>query len=355
LVLVYHHRVSGPTVVARAPGRVNLIGDHTDYTGGLCLPIAIDRWVEVEVQREAGSRVVALFSEDEATAVEIPIDVVDAATVEPRWGRFVAAVVKRLDLAHGFSGTVRSNVPIGAGLSSSAALEVATALALAPNRLDPLVLAMLCRDAEHEARGVPTGLLDQLASVFGVAGHALLLDCSTNSITPTPLPPDEEAEFVVIYGGARDLASTGYSDRVDECRRAETEIGPLRVAALADVERITDPTVRRRARHVVGENERVREFAAALAAEHLEDAGRIMDDSHRSLRDDYESSTPDIDALCDELRSHPGVLGARITGGGWGGCVVVLARPGSLADRGWIVRAVDGASLVTATRGATNP
>jgi galactokinase len=214
---------------------------------------------------------------------------------------------------------------------------------------------MLCRDAEHEARGVPTGLLDQLASVFGVAGHALLLDCSTNSITPTPLPPDEEAEFVVIYGGARDLANTGYSDRVDECRRAEAEIGPLRIAALADVERITDPTVRRRARHVVGENERVREFAAALAGERLEDAGRIMDASHRSLRDDYESSTPDIDALCDELRSHPGVLGARITGGGWGGCVVVLARPGSLAGRGWIVRAVAGASLVTATRGATNP
>jgi galactokinase len=356
--------VSRPTVVARAPGRVNLIGDHTDYTGGLCLPIAIDRWVEVEVQPDAGSRVVALLSDDEATGVEIPIDVVDAATVEPAWGRFVAAVIKRLDLEHGFTGTVRSSVPMGAGLSSSAALEVATALALAPDRLDPLALAMLCRDAEHEARGVPTGLLDQLASVFGVAGHALLLDCFTNSITPTPLPPDDEAEFVVIYGGARDLASTGYTDRVDECRRAEAEIGPLRTAAPADVERITDPIVRRRARHVVAENARVREFAAAVAAENLEDAGQIMDASHRSLRDDYESSTPSIDALCDELRSQRGVLGARITGGGWGGCVVAMARPGCLdvrgsadrggADRRWVVRAVAGASVVTTTDGATN-
>ena len=351
--------MSRPTVVARAPGRVNLIGDHTDYTGGLCLPIAIDRWVEVEVRPEAGSRVVALFSDDEATAVAIPIDVVDAAAVEPPWGRFVAAVVKRLDLEHGFSGTVRSDVPIGAGLSSSAALEVAMALALAPNRLDPMALAMLCRDAEHEARGVPTGLLDQLASVFGVAGHALLLDCSTNRITPTALPPDDEAEFVVIYGGARDLASTGYTDRVDECRRAEAEVGPLRTAAPADVERITDPSVRRRARHVVAENARVREFAAAVAAERLDDAGRIMDASHRSLRDDYESSIPAIDALCDELKSQRGVLGARITGGGWGGCVVAMARPGCLADRGWadrawIVRAVAGASVVTTTDGATN-
>ena len=339
--------MTGPTVVARSPGRVNLIGDHTDYTGGFCLPIAIDRWVEVEVQPEADSRVVALRSDAEAMAVEFPIDVVDAATVEPEWGRYVAAVVKRLGLSHGFSGVVRSDVPMGSGLSSSAALEVAVALALGANGLDPLALAMLCRDAEHEARGVPTGLLDQLASIFGVAGHALLLDCSTNTVTPTPLPPDDEAEFIVISGGPRDLARTGYADRVDECRRAEAEVGPLRTAVPADVERIADSTVRRRARHVVGENARVREFAAALAAGHVEVAGRIMNASHRSLREDYESSTPAIDALCDDLRSQPGVLGARITGGGWGGCVVALARPGSLAGRGWTVRAVAGASVDT--------
>jgi galactokinase len=342
--------VTGPTIVARAPGRVNLIGDHTDYTGGFCLPIAIDRRVEVEV-RPNDSRMIAMRSDAEATTVEIPIDVVHASTVKPEWGRYVAAVVKRLDLSHGFSGAVRSDVPIGVGLSSSAALEVATALALGADRRDPLALATLCRDAEHEARGIPTGLLDQLASIFGVAGHALLLDCFSNTVTPTSLPPDDEAEFVVIAGSPRDLGNTSYADRVDECRRAEAEIGPLRSAEPADVERIKDPTVRRRARHVVGENARVREFAAALATGRLDVAGRMMDASHRSLRDDYESSTPAIDDLCDELRSEPGVLGVRITGGGWGGCVVALARPGALAGRGWTVRAVDGASVETKADG----
>ncbi len=332
------------TVVARAPGRVNLIGDHTDYTGGLCLPMAIDRWVEVAGQRDPSSRVITLRSDAEAGVVEVTPDG-GGAGAEHEWGRYVAAVSKRLDLPHGFAGVVHSDLPIGAGLSSSAALEVATALALGADGLDPLALAMLCRDAEHEARGVPTGLLDQLASILGVAGHALLLDCSTNLVTPTPLPPPEEAEFVVVPGSPRDLVATGYSDRVAECRRAEAEIGPLRTASLADVERIVDPTVRRRARHVVSENARVGEFAAALAAGHLADGGRIMDASHRSLRDDYESSTPTIDVLCDELRAVTGVLGARITGGGWGGAVVALARPGVLADRGWPVRAVDGATV----------
>ena len=193
----------------------------------------------------------------------------------------------------GFVGVVRSDLPIGAGLSSSAALEVATALALGADGLDPLALAPLCRDAEHDARGVPTGLLDQLASALGVADHALLIDCSINTVTPTPLPPADEAEFVVIPGAPRDLADTGYAERVDECRRAEAEIGPLRAATLDDVEQLADDILRRRARHVVSENDRVHEFATALAAGQLRDAGQLMDASHRSLRDDYESSTPD--------------------------------------------------------------
>ena len=179
----------------------------------------------------------------------------------PAWGRYVASVARRVGPSHGFVGTVRSDLPIGAGLSSSAALEVAVALALGADRSDPLALATLCRDAEHEARGVPTGLLDQLASILGVAGHALLLDCATNTATPTPLPPGDEVAIVVFTGAPRQLAATGYAERVAECERIEQQIGPLRSAAPADVERLADPTLRRRARHVVGENARVHELA----------------------------------------------------------------------------------------------
>ena len=223
------------------------------------------------------------------------------------------------------------------------------ALALGADRSDPLALAMLCRDAEHEARGVPTGLLDQLASILGVAGHALLLDCSTNTATPTPLPPSDEVAIVVFAGAPRQLAATGYAERVAECERIEQQIGPLRSASPDDVERLADPTLRRRARHVVGENARVHELAAALAAGDLVQSGRIMAASHRSLRDDYESSSPAVDRLCADLDALPGVFGARITGGGWGGAVVALVRPGTDLDGGWPVRAVDGASVDAVT------
>ena len=339
-----------PTVLARAPGRVNLIGDHTDYTGGFCLPIAIDRWVEVEGRALPTSSTIRLYSEATASGVDIVLPVADVARVEPEWGRYVAAVAARLSFAGGWDGVVRSTIPMGAGLSSSAALEVACALAFGGPVADRVALAALCRDAEHAARGVPTGLLDQLASLLGVAGHALLLDTATNAVEPVPLPPSSEVELVVVPGRSRQLAASGYADRVAECRRVEEEIGPLRAASLADVEAIRDPVLRRRARHVVTENARVHDCAAALAEARVDDAGRLMDASHHSLSRDYESSTPDIDALCAALRREVGVLGARITGGGWGGCVVALARPGVLAERGWVVRAVAGASVARVTR-----
>jgi galactokinase len=332
--------------VARAPGRVNLIGEHTDYTGGLCFPIAIDRWVEVTVHPDPGGDRVRLTSEALGSTVEVPLDGGDVVATEPEWGRYVAGVVKRVRPAHGWTGTVRSTVPIGSGLSSSAALEVATALALGDHDREPLVLAQLCQAAEHEARGVPTGLLDQISSIFGVEDHGLVLDCDSLDVTPVPLPPPDEAEWVVIDSGARSLAATGYATRVAECARAEAEIGPLRQASPDDCDRISDPVLRRRARHVVSENARVRDFAAALQAGDLVEAGRLMDDSHRSLADDYELSTPDVDALRDDLRRRPGVLGVRITGGGWGGCVVALTHPGAVTDRGWRVRPSGPAAIV---------
>jgi galactokinase len=333
-------------VVATAPGRVNLMGDHTDYTGGWCLPIAIDRHVEVAVAVEPGSEVVELSSETTGSVIRVPLGVTDVAGFEPEWGRYVAGIVARVRPPEGVRGTVRSTVPIGSGLSSSAALEVACALALGADASSPLALAELCRDAEHEARGVPTGLLDQLASISGVEGHALLIDCASNEVTPVPFLPAEEVEVVVVDSGPRSLAASGYATRVAECAAVEAEIGPLRAATLQDVDALRDPVLRRRARHVVSENARVHELVAAVAADDLAAIGTVLDASHRSLSEDYESSTPVVDHLCAELRAVPGVLGVRITGGGWGGCVVALTRPGAVVGRGWTVRPSTGARIV---------
>ena len=279
--------MSGGRTVAVAPGRVNLIGDHTDYTGGYCLPIAIDRTIEVAVDPDEGSRVVELFSEAEGTLASVPLEVVDAAACEPEWGRYVAAIVKRIEPARGCRGRVRSTIPAGSGLSSSAALEVAVALALGGGSLQPLELARLCQDAEHEARGVPTGLLDQLASVFGLADHALLIDCSDLSIVPRPLPSNDEVEIVVVAGEPRTLGQTPYGERVEQCRQIEELIGPLRVATLDDVRSIADRTLRHRARHVVGENGRVLAFADAMADGDVGDGSdheREPPQSQRGLR-----------------------------------------------------------------------
>jgi galactokinase len=330
------------TVEARAPGRVNLIGDHTDYTGGLVLPMAIDRWTTVRGERFGD--VVALRSEHEPTDVEVPLDVVDPAAIEPPWGRYVAGVVAEARPRFGLSGRVSSTVPVGSGLSSSAALEVSVALALGVQG-EPLAVAGLCQRAEQRASGVPCGIMDQLASVAGVEGAALLIDCHTLELTPVELPPATEAEVVVVHSGvARSLAASAYAERARQCANAARIIGPLWAAVPGDVERINHPIVRARARHVLSENERVRAFAAALRAGDLPAAGRLMADSHASLRDDFEVSTPELDRLVARLSERPGVFGARLTGAGFGGCVVALARPGAL-DEGWVVRAVAGATV----------
>jgi galactokinase len=317
------------SVVAFAPGRVNLIGDHTDHTGGLCFPIAIDRGITVDAT--LGGQRVRLRSDTEDGVADLPLDLEASAAraVEPPWARYVAGVVAELAPATGIDGRVSTTLPAGVGLSSSAALEVAVALALGADLTDPVALARRCQRAEHAARGVPTGILDQLASLSGRFGCALLLDCTALTVTPVPLPDD--VEWVVIAPDeARSLGTSAYAERVAELGRSAAVIGPLRTATAADVERLADPVLRRRARHVVTENARVREFAAAVAAGDVATAGALMGDSHRSLSADFESSTTAIDALCAELDRRPGVLGARITGGGWGGAVVALCRPGAL-------------------------
>ncbi|MBU6316431.1 MAG: galactokinase [Acidobacteria bacterium] len=325
------------TVRVLAPGRVNLIGDHTDYTGGLVLPMAIDRYTEIVGWRE-GQRV-RLHSADEADEVDLPLEVTDPSAVQPTWGRYVAGVVSEVRPQVGFHGSVSTDIPIGAGLSSSAALEVAVALALG-HEGDVLDLARACQRAEQRASGVPCGIMDQLCVAAGVEGHALLIDCGSLTIEPVPVPDD--VEVVVQFIAHRTLVGSPYADRVAECAAAEAEIGPLRDASPADANRITDPTVRLRALHVAEENQRVRDFAEALRAHDLGEAGRLMVASHRSLAEQYHTSTPQMDAAVEALCARPGVHGARMTGGGFGGCVVALAEPGALLQ-GWVVRAVDGA------------
>lgn len=328
------------TVRAFAPGRVNLIGDHTDYAGGLACPMAIDLGTTVVLRR--GGSVVELVSESEPDPAVVPLDVADPAAVSPPWARYVAGVVSVLRPPAGGAGTVSTTLPVGAGLSSSAAFELSLALALGFSGA-PMELARLCQRAEHAAVGVPSGLLDQMASAFGRAGHAMVIDFTTLSVEHVPLPPDVEV-VVVDSQQPRTLAGSEYADRREDCERAAATIGPLAEATLDDVAKLDDEVLRRRARHVVTENERVRGFAAALRNGDLPLAGRFMRASHASLAQDFEVTTSALDRLVEKIGETAGVFGVRMTGGGFGGCVVALTEPGVLTT-GWKVRAVDGARV----------
>jgi galactokinase len=335
-------------VRAHAPGRVNLIGDHTDYTGGLALSMAINLGVDVVLERDETLGLVELTSSDRhgRAVVERAQPLAGLSHDAPRWARYVAGVVETVTPRVGGVGRISSNLPIGAGLASSAALEVAVALALGFEGT-PVQLAQACQRAEQVAAGVPCGVMDQLTSVCGRHGHALLLDCGSLVVTPVALPDD--VEVVALHSGrARGLAGSAYGARRAECEAAADAIGPLRDATPVEVESIEDPVLRRRARHVVTENARVRAVAQAITAGDLISAGEQMVASHRSLAEDFEVSTPSLDALVDELLATPGVLGARMTGAGFGGCVVALTAPGVVVPdhrRGWVLRASAGASV----------
>jgi galactokinase len=331
--------------LARAPGRVNLIGDHTDYTGGLVFPMAIDRTTEVELERGVPWIELVSADEDEAAFVHFG-DPRDPSLVFPTWARYVAGVVHVLRPEDGGRGFVRSDVPIGAGLSSSAALEVAVALALGFEGTT-LDLALLCQRAEQAASGVPCGIMDQLASAAGVEGHALLIDCSSLEVTPIPLPDGIDV-LVVDSGTRRQLTTSFYGVRRAQCEDAEALVGPLRAATRDDVESIAHDDLRRRARHVITENERVAAFASAVRAGDVTAAGALMVESHISLRDDFAVSTRVLDELVDRLVAVPGVHGARLTGAGFGGCAVALVDAGVEIDVGadvWRVRPSAGATL----------
>lgn len=336
-----------------APGRVNLIGEHTDYTGGLAMPMAIGLGTTIRYTPEAGSRFVELVSsvEKEPARVDLalPASLTAIGRLSPSWARYVGGVVATLRPTEGGRGAVTSDVPIGAGLSSSASFELALALALGFGG-DARSLARACQQAEHLAFGAPTGILDQMAGACAERGCAMQLDCHSLAVVQVPLPGD--VEIAVVHSGLpRAVASTAYAERRSQCLAAEEVVGPLRLARLDDLSQLRDEVLARRARHVVTENERVRQFSDALLADDLSEAGRLMAESHASLRDDYEVSLPALDDLVGFLQETPGVYGARLTGAGFGGCAVALAAPGALAGAlegrtHWFVRPEDGARLL---------
>lgn len=338
---------------AFAPGRVTLIGDHTDYNQGVSLPMAVDLGTEVCFHPTDGIRVVLRSAGEPDPAdvdIHVPLETRVLAEVQPRWARYVAGVVAAVRPTSGGHGTVEGTIPVGSGLASSASLQVALALAFGFHA-DPPVMAEVLQRAEQAATGVATGLLDQLAITGAREGHALLVDLHDLSLQDVPLP--DGAEIIAVDSGERrTLARTGYAARRAECEAASFRLGPLGRIGPADFMGLPDAVLRRRVRHVVTECDRVRWCAEALASGDLAEAGRLMLASHRSLAGDFEVSTPALDQLVALLAALPGVHGARLTGAGFGGCVVALAEPGAvdlaaLATPAWRLRPTGGASITT--------
>jgi galactokinase len=316
-------------VVAVAPGRANLIGEHTDYNGGLALPFAIDEYVEVRAAPAGG---------DEVTAHALDLGETDrfpAADPPPAqgWRAFVRGAVAELRAAGieipPTDITISSTVPSGAGLSSSAALTVALTLALGGDALDRLALAKLCSRVESDWVGANTGLLDQLASLYGEEGHALRIDFGSLEVTPVPLDLGGHRLVTLDSGETHDLAASGYNERRAECDEAAArlDIATLSDATLAQAASLPDP-LGRRVRHVISENARVEKTVNALAHGHLDAIGPLLDGSHASLRDDYDASTDAVEETVRRLEDA-GALGARMMGGGFGGNVLALFPPGA--------------------------
>jgi galactokinase len=330
--------VSSATVRAFAPGRVNLIGEHTDYNGGLCLPFAIARGVSVTAEPLAAPRIEVRAAElDEEDSFRL-----GERTALGGWRAFVRGVAGELTDAgfelRGARLVIASDLPRGAGLASSAALEAALCLALLglagaaePDRLE---LARLCSRVENDWVGAETGLLDQLAVLLGVEGHALRLDLSSLDVRQVALEPGDWTLATLDSGASHQHAASGYNERREECRRACAQLGiaSLRQATMADPDRLAEP-LGRRVRHVVSENERVEAAVAALGRGDHEAIARLLDASHASLRDDYEVSLPEVERARERCLAA-GALGARIVGGGFGGSVLALFPPGARPPAG---------------------
>jgi galactokinase len=345
-----------PTLVAVAPGRVNLIGEHTDYNDGFCLPMALPMATAIAA---TPSRAAAMHVESEgfgSAVISLGVGLTDAApggsSPLAGWARYLHGTAAMLtERGHGvgaWDGTIATDIPTGASLSSSAALEVAAALAFtrmaatdAPTRpgtidaptpsgaIDAIELARVGQAVENRVFGLPSGILDQLASAASIEGHASLIDCRALTLRHVPVA-DAVTVVIIDTGTRRELVESAYTDRQQTCARVAAALGvpALRDATLADLDRLdpSDEVGRRRAHHVITENERTLEAAAALEAHDHRLVGALMSASHASLRDDYEVSGPALDAAVELAEQAPGCLGARMTGGGFAGCTVALVE-----------------------------
>lgn len=329
-----------PDGIWRAPGRVNLIGEHTDYNLGFVLPFAIDKNALVAVRRKAANKTQSYQfastygAQDTVEITEILHENLVPGTV-PGWAAYPAAVAYVLDQLpqvqlDGFELLVDSNVPVGSGLSSSHAIEVGTIVAL--NDLFELGLnkkemARLTQRAENEFVGAPTGIMDQSASLMSGAEHALFLDCRTLDSQLVPLPLDEHQLVVLVIDTRVEHSNSdgGYGARRASCEQAASELGVESLRDIQDVGQLEnlDPLVRRRATHIVTENQRVLHMVKALRASDMNAVGQLLNASHVSMRDDYEISCPELD-LAVSIAQGAGALGARMTGGGFGGSAIAL-------------------------------
>ena len=324
-----------PDGVIRSPGRVNLIGEHTDYNDGFVLPIAIDPHVSACWARR-DDRSVRLHSVQAGETVVIGLD--DELSPTPNsWGNYPVGVIKELREAGvalaGADVLFDSTIPVGGGLSSSAALEVATALVMmaaagTPRAIDGRDLALLCQRAENDFAGAPCGIMDQSIVAMGRAGHAMLLDCRDGSIRHVPFDDPDTVLLVADTQVKHDIGEGGYPLRRRQSHEAARVLGvsALRDASAQQVAAGLDGDLRKRARHVVGEIARTLEAVDALAAGDYARFGELMLASHASLRDDYQVSCDELDAIVDAAAACEGVYGARMTGGGFGGCAIILAR-----------------------------
>lgn len=371
-------RFSSPAgVLAWAPGRVNLIGDHVDYQGGLVLPMAIGLGCACAVGSGISGRLRVV---SDGFGELIDCDLAEAMTpgggvAVGHWASYAAGVVAEVAGAGDRAGVgidvaLAASVPAGSGLSSSAAVEVAVASAVAGLwgvELEPLELARLCRRAEHLFAGTPCGLMDQAAAVLGRAGHAVLFDCRDEAAAWVPIP-DTARWFVVDTGVRHRLADGAYAARRSAAERAAGALGVASLRKVTEAQlRATRESLRPdeadAAAHIVSEIGRVVEAAGALRAGDLGAFGRLMDVSHASLRDVYRVSCAELDLVVEAARRCPGVLGARMTGGGFGGCAVVLverahakrfagAFAGEIAGAGWAGPALPAVRAVFASGGA---
>jgi galactokinase len=320
--------------VAVAPGRMNIIGEHTDYNGGWVLPVAIDRYVAVALRLRRDARI-RLQSDRRGSQVEVE-DIPEKR--QGTWADYLLGVAQEINRraggGPGFEAAVTADLPAGSGLSSSGALEVATAVALLAARdveLEPLEIARLCQAAENGYVGARTGIMDQVTALLAHGGNALLLDCRSLEYDDVPLPDGGLAWLLADSQVHHELAASAYNQRRLECESAAAALGveSLRDAGEADLDRIENPVDRTRARHVVTENARVLAAADALRRGAPEELGPILYKSHESLRLDFAVSCRELDCLVELAAGMPQVIGARMMGGGFGGCVLVLLQAGS--------------------------